>query len=217
MNNIQKSFELDPLAIISIPQDTYNMKIPSVASAHEWIAFNDRKLYIDFEIDDSLIQYIKYILQWNKEDNGKIVQDRKPISIYIYSPGGDPYIAYSFIDILKLSITPIKIINLGMCASAAGYIFMCKGTHIKRYMLNNAHVLIHDGQVGLQSSTGKFMDMAETLKQDEKRIKQYILENTTIKDKLYEKKKRVEWDINAKEALKLGVCDFIIDNIQEIM
>ena len=61
------------------------------------------------------------------------------------------------------------------------------------------------------------MDMAETLKQDEKRIKQYILENTTIKDKLYEKKKRVEWDINAKEALKLGVCDFIIDNIQEIM
>lgn len=220
MKNVRKDFDSDSLFAVTIPtteEDVFNMKIPSIAGTYEWIAFQDRKLYIDFEIYDSLIQYIKYILYWNKEDQGKKISDRKPINIYIYSPGGDPYIAYSFIDVLKLSKTPIKLINLGMCASAAGYIFMCKEDHITRYMLSSAHVLIHDGQIGLQSSAGKFMDMAETLKQDEKRNKKYILENTTIKEKLYEKKKRVEWDMTASEALKLGVCDVIIDNINEVI
>ena len=46
--------------------------------------------------------------------------------------------------------------------------------------------------------------------------KDYVLENTTITPKLYAKKKREEWVLDAETALKLGVCDKIITDIDEL-
>ena len=44
------------------------LKLPSPYAVQEWRDFKDRKLTLDFEIGESLGQFIKYILLWNKEE-----------------------------------------------------------------------------------------------------------------------------------------------------
>lgn len=199
-------------------EELETLKLPSVGSVQEWRDFRDRKLTLDFEISDALGQFVKYILFWNKEDEDIPTSERKPIYIYINSPGGDLQSCMAFIDILKMSKTPIKLICLSGAYSAAGLIFMCKGENITRCIIPHGKVLIHQGSVGInQIQTHQFLDIAGDIKKGEEKVKTYILENTKITSKTYNAKKKDEWSLNAEECLKYGVCDKIIEDISELI
>ena len=194
------------------------LKLPSPYAVQEWRDFKDRKLTLDFEIGESLGQFIKYILLWNKEDEGIPTTERKSIYIYINSPGGDLQSCMSFIDILKMSKTPIKLICISGAYSAAGLILMCKGENITRCIIPHGKVLIHQGSVGVgQIQTHQFFDIADDVKKGEEKVKEYILANTTISAKTYSAKKKSEWSLTAEECLKYGVCDKIIEDISELI
>ena len=48
-----------------------------------------RRIYINCEVDESIIDTAVYnILRYNRIDKGIPVEERKPITIYINSPGG---------------------------------------------------------------------------------------------------------------------------------
>lgn len=195
-----------------------NTPVPSVEAVDEWKNYNERKLFLDFEVCPLLGQFSKYILRWNLEDNGKKIKERTPIKIYINSPGGFLSDCLAFIDILKLSKTPIHLICMGSAHSAAGYIFMCKSDNITRYMLPHSKVLIHQGSVGIQEAqTTQFLDAANHIKKEEVVIRKHILENTSITEKLYNKKRKEEWMLTAEQCVKFGICDKIVDNIDDIM
>lgn len=212
----KKEFFDIPVFDLTSTETLENLKLPDPAIIQKWKEFKDRILVLDFDISEELMEFVRYIIQWNKDDRGLDIKERTPITIYIYSYGGDVDIMMSFIDTLKLSKTPIKLINLGQACSAASLIFMAKTERITRYILKNARVLIHQGQVGLQGQTNSVLDIAENMKKNEEKIKDYVLENTTITPKLYAKKKREEWVLDAETALKLGVCDKIITDIDEL-
>ena len=49
-----------------------------------------RRIYINYEIDSAIIDSAVYnILRYNRLDKDIPVEDRKPIIIYINSPGGE--------------------------------------------------------------------------------------------------------------------------------
>lgn len=195
-----------------------NLKLPSIEALQEWRDFKDRKLTLDFDIDVNLGQFIKYILLWNKEDKNLPISERKSIYIYISSSGGDLQASMTFIDVLKMSKTPIKLICLQGAYSAAGLIFMCKGENITRCIMPHGKVLIHQGSVGInQIQTHQFLDIAGDIKKGEEKVKSYILENTNITSKTYNSKKKDEWALTADECLKYGVCDKIIEDISELI
>lgn len=199
-------------------QEFENYKIPSIEALEDWADYKNRKIVIDFEIGDYLVTMSKRIILWNKEDQGIEIKDRKPIKIYINSPGGSLQACMTFIDVLKMSKTPIHLICINGAYSAAGMIFMCKGDHITRSIVPHGKVLIHQGSLGVgQMQTHQFLDVANDVKKDEEIVKAYVLENTTITAKLYERKKKNEWSLDAKECIKLGVCDKIIENIEDLM
>ena len=195
-----------------------NYKIPSIDGLEDWKDYKNRKVFIDFDIGDYLVSVSKRIIAWNQEDKNIPAKDRKPIKIYINSPGGSLQSCMTFIDILKMSKTPIELICINEAYSAAGMIFMCKGENITRSIVPHGKVLIHQGSLGVgQMQTHQFLDVANDVKKDEEVVKKYVLENTTITPKLYEKKKKNEWSLDAKECLKLGVCDKIIEDIEDLM
>ena len=73
--------------------------------------YDNRILLLNDDISDNLIENcIIYILKWNQADKGLSTKDRKPITIYINSGGGDSIIAMQLVDVIKASMTPIKIV-----------------------------------------------------------------------------------------------------------
>ena len=198
-------------------EELENLKLPSIDAVDDWRDLKNRRVYIDFEIGDYLVSISKRIVRWNEEDKDIPTEQRTPIKIYINSPGGSLQACMTFVDVLKMSKTPIQLICINGAYSAAGMIFMCKGENITRLMVPHGKVLIHQGSLGMgQVQTHQFLDYAEDVKKDEGKVKKYILENTTITAKLYDKKKKNEWSLDAQECLKLGVCDKIIDDISEL-
>lgn len=73
---------------------------------------DNRRLYINNDIDNEIIDTIVYhILRFNRIDKDKKPEERKPILLYINSPGGDVYSGYGLISAMQDSITPIYTIN----------------------------------------------------------------------------------------------------------
>lgn len=171
----------------------------------------DRVLWIDFDITDALVEFERYIIDWNREDKGIEVEKRKPIKLLIYSYGGDVDAMLSFIDIMKLSKTPVWTINMGQCLSAGGMLLM---TGQKRFAMPNSQVLIHEGSVGnIGGDTNKVVDIADNLKEMQKFIEDFIISHTSIDKKLYKKFAKKEWYITAKQSLEYGIVDEIITDI----
>lgn len=170
---------------------------------------DERRLYINDEISDEVITDIGYhILRYNRLDKDVKPEERTPITLYLNTDGGLLYSANSLISLIENSITPVHTVNLGRCLSA-GFLIFIAGK--KRYSLDNAIFLLHEGQNGDINATGKYFDRASFEKNViEKKVKDYVLEKTAITLKMYDKNYRTEWYMSAEKARELEVCDYIV-------
>lgn len=170
---------------------------------------DERRLYINDDIDDTIITDIGYhILRYNRLDKGIKSEERQPITLYINTNGGSLYSANSLISLIENSITPVHTVNLGRCFSA-GFLLFIAGK--KRYALDNSIFLLHEGQNGDINATGKYFDRAAFEKNViEKKVKEYVLDKTSITSKMYDRNYRVEWYMDSDKAKELEACDYII-------
>jgi ATP-dependent Clp protease protease subunit len=147
-------------------------------------------------------------MRYNREDKDKPVDERKPIYLYINSPGGEVVNGYGLIDAILNSKTPVYTVNLAQCASMGFLIFLAGA---KRYAMSHAEFLMHDGSTFSWDSTAKAKDRMEfeTI-QLEKMTKEYIISRTTIDEKLYDEKYRVEWYMLPEEAKSHQICTHIV-------
>lgn len=185
---------------------TYNYDLQD---KYEIENIQNRHLYLNSDINEDAIDSIVYMLmQYNREDKGKDIKDRKPIMLYINSPGGNVVEGYGLIDAIITSITPVYTVNLAMCASMAFLIFIAGN---KRYSMPHSEFLMHDGQNAGWDSTAKLKDRMDfEIGQIEKMTKEYIISHTKIDKELYNKQYRVEWYFLPDEGKELGVVDYII-------
>lgn len=76
----------------------------------------NRKIMLNDEITTEAIERLTYhIIRYNGIDKGIPVEDRRPIRIYINSPGGSITDGFGIIDAIRLSKTPVYTVNLGIC------------------------------------------------------------------------------------------------------
>lgn len=198
---------------IVIPQEA-DVKLPSPDLVHYYIDYDNRNIYIDYDVDDSLFEVTKQILEYNRQDKEKKPEERKPINIYIMSYGGDLYQAYAAIAAMLASKTPINTINMGVSMSA-GLLILLAGH--KRYAMKYSTAMIHQGSGGAQ---GTFSEMEEQQKNYRKLIdsmRDYILERTKIDLKLYNKNKSKDWFLTDKEQVDLGIVDKIVTDLDSIL
>ena len=192
--------------------DYYELELVSPLSGIEEQFYlqdlKQRKLYLNAEITTDVTgDIIRHIFQMNAEDRDIPVEKRKPIIIYISSPGGDVDAGFGLIDAIEASVTPVFTVNTGFTYSMAFLIFLAGTT---RYAMKNARFLMHDGSSFAYNSTSKLQDQMEFQKAVEKRIMDYVVDHSTLSPEEYREKWRVEWYMFADEAKEHGFCDKVV-------
>lgn len=162
------------------------------------------------KIVDDIIDYNRY------DERNKIpVEERKPIRMYINSPGGTPTEGFAVISAIGLSKTPIYTINIGQWGSMA---FLIGITGHKRFSIPYATFLMHDGRNGTFDSGSKAQDK---MKFDERFelevVKKHVLRHGKMTSTEYDALVRVEYYMLPEDALERGFIDEIVTDITSIL
>lgn len=205
MNNVA----IDSM-LVAVPQSIENMQLPNPDLLTYYQDEQDRVLWVEGEIDDGIFELSKLILRYNKEDKDTPVEQRKPIKIFINSPGGDLDSTLSFIGLMEISKTPIWTIDACWAYSAAGLILMAGH---KRFALPNTEALIHSGSGQLGGTFDQTTEQMKNYKILVDKMREFILSKTKIDNKLFKKMSAKDWYIYTDEMLELGIVDSIVDNL----
>ena len=201
---------------IAIPQNVENMQLPNPELLTFYKNFEDRTLWIDSEISDYSIEYAKYIMQWNKIDkqNNIPVNERTPIKSLFFSPGGDLNVNNMLVDTILLSTTPVIGINCGMAASAGCFIYL--SCH-KRYTLPNAQFLIHQGAGKFEGTYDIVVAAIMNYQREIENLGKFVLSRTKIPEEIFNENFATDWYLDAQEALEYGLCERVIESLDEIL
>jgi ATP-dependent Clp protease protease subunit len=205
---------MEELLKIAIPQDLENLLLPNPQLLTYYRNLDDRVIWIDYGVDETILEVSKIIMYFNKLDKDIPVEERKPIKLLLYSYGGDGQACFSLLDVIALSKTPIFTYNMGV-AMSAGLLILLAGH--KRFCLKNSTALAHSGSGG---ASGTY-EQTEAQMKDYKRfvdtMRNYIIERTNIDAKTLNKYKSKEWYLYAEDQVKFGIVDEIIDDIDKIL
>lgn len=199
--------------LFGVPEATANLQLPDPDLRDYYRDEEDRVFWLDDAVGDCATDLIKMIIRCNKEDKNKDTKDRKPIKIFIDSPGGDVTFMWSIIRAIEISKTPVWTINYCTAYSAAAEIL---ASGHKRLAFPGSHVMIHlgscaySGDVANVESTKKYFDALS------KKTVDHLLEKTKIEPKMFKKKTMTDWFLDEDEALKNGIVDKIITDFDEI-
>lgn len=189
-------------------------QLPSPEEYTYWKSRKDRTFYIDYEIDEdySLVELAKIIIQMNIEEND--VESPDPIRLFIHSYGGDIEQALFFCDLVKSSRIPIITIGMGV-AMSAGFLIFLSGK--KLYAFSHTSMLVHSGSAAFQGTAEQIEEAQKNYKKQIEQMKSYILDNTTIDEKTFNKNRNKDWYLSSDELLKYGVIDEVITDLTLII
>ena len=217
--NVPKNDVLDLLEVGPLPAEA-NLQLADPELVSLYKRYSKRCIYLFDDIDDSTMRYVKWLLEWEREDdkNNIPLEDRKRVTIFINSYGGQIDSCLALCSVMKSVNLTIQTINMFAAASAAGLILM-SGTKGHRYCMENSFCLIHQGSSGgggvasfsqleaQQSNYRKLVKMMENL----------VLNNTTIDAKEYAKIKSKENYYYWSDQISKGIVDKKLENISDIL
>lgn len=184
----------------------------SLIQLTEAFAFKNRELYLNDVNRDTADAFNTYIRIWNRldEEARLPIEDRMPIKIYINSDGGDLAAAYSIIDTIKMSKTPVWTINTG-CAYSSGLEIFIVGHFRIAYPYSS--FLFHEGYAGFGGDANKFKNYSRFYERLLEMSKENILTHSNLTDEKYEEVKKDDWWFLAKEAYDMKMCDKIAEEL----
>ena len=204
------------MELLEIPLvgDTKENQLPSPEEYTYWKDRKNRTFYIDYEIDEdySLVELAKIIIQMNFEE--KDIESPEPIRLFIHSYGGDIEQSLFFCDLVKSSRIPIITIGMGV-AMSAGFLIFLSGK--KRFAFSHTSMLVHSGSAAFQGTAEQIEEAQKNYKKQIEQMKSYILENTNIDEKTFNKNRNKDWYLSSDELLKYGVIDEIITDVTTII
>lgn len=205
---------MEELLKIAIPENLENLQLPSPELLTYYRNLDDRVIWIDYGVDETILEVSKLIMHFNKLDKDVPVEERKPIKLLLYSYGGDGQACFSLLDIIALSQTPIYTYNMGV-AMSAGLLILLAGH--KRYCLKNSTALAHSGSGGTCGSYEQTEAQMKDYKRFVETMRNYIIERTNIDTKTFNKYKSKEWYLYSEDQIKYGIVDKIVEDITEIL
>lgn len=205
--------ELDNV-MVALPKNLENLQLPSPELLTYYRDLEDRVIWIDYGVDESVLEVSKLIMHFNKLDKEIPVEERKPIKLLVYSYGGDGNACFSLLDIISISKTPVWTVNMGV-AMSAGLLILLAGH--KRFCLKNSTALAHSGSGGACGTYEQTEAQMKDYQRFVQTMRDYILERTNIDTKTFNKYKNKEWYLYAEDQVKYHIVDKIVDDILEIM
>jgi len=199
---------------IMLPSSLVEMQrkggIPSLDLVNEWQDNYERRLFINSDIDESILEYVGYYIEkWNREDSDLKInkEDRVPIKIMINTNGGNLDETLYICDLIELSETPIYTIGQAKIYSGGGFILM---SGHKRFCYKHSNFLYHSGGFGTQGDVRAVMDTVDFIKKGEISVKEFVLSKTKIGEEVYDKNYSKQWYMDSQEMLDYGIIDEIV-------
>ena len=189
-------------------------KFPKPEALTYYSQLKDRVIWIDADIDETILEISRLIMMFNKEDQGIPVEERKPIKILVYTYGGEGQACFSLLDTIALSKTPVYTVNMGASMSA-GLLILLAGH--KRFCLKNSTALAHSGSGGTSGTYEQTEAQMSDYKHFVKIMRDYIMDRTNIDQKTLTKHKNGEWYLYAEDQVKYGIVDAIVTDIDDII
>jgi ATP-dependent Clp protease protease subunit len=170
----------------------------------------DRIIFLGSDVNEASANVIVAQLLFLQSEDAK-----KDIYFYINSPGGSVYDALAIYDTMHYITNDVQTVGIGVQASAAAFL-LSSGAKGKRFALPNATVMIHQPSSGTRGKvTDQEIDLRESLRIKEL-LETIMARNTGQRpEQIHIDMERDKW-LTAKEALKYGIVDAIIDSPKEL-
>lgn len=139
----------------------------------------------------------------------------EPITILIDSPGGDVYAGFSIFDMIRFIKAPVRIVGMGLIASAAALILLAVPKE-RRYGLPNSSYLIHQPLSGIQGVATEIEIHARELEKTKERLNRIIADATGQSLERVSRDTDRDYWMNAVEASSYGLIEKIISTRDEL-
>ena len=148
----------------------------------------------------------------------ELLSQKKPLTIYINSEGGDTYAMFKIYDHIKNSPLFVVTIVAG-CASSAGFIIFLAGD--QRIMFPNAFLGFHAPSIyfcdGSSEGPAESEESAFHQKHLLNAMVSIVKNNSNMTEKIIRKYFRILTRIDAKTALKFGLVNEIINPPKKVL
>ncbi len=164
----------------------------------------DRIIFLGSEINDQVANTIVAQIIFLKADDPK-----KPVHLYINSPGGVISSGLAIYDTLQYLNCDIYTYCIGMAASM-GALLLAAGTKGKRYTLPHSRTMIHQPS-GAAGGTSKDIELqAKEILVLKKQLKKILARHTGQTEEKIEEDSDRDYYMSAEEAIEYGLVDHII-------
>lgn len=164
----------------------------------------DRIIFLGGPIDDAVANTIIAQLLFLESEDAK-----KDIKLYVNSPGGSVTAGLAIIDTIASIKPDVSTTCIGLAASMGAWI-LASGKKGKRFILNNAEVMIHQPLGGAEGQTADIEIAAKRLLRMRASMNKLMAKYTGKPLAQMEKDVDRDYFMTAEEAVKYGVVDEVI-------
>jgi ATP-dependent Clp protease protease subunit len=161
----------------------------------------ERIVFVNGEIEDGMAALVCAQLLFLESEHPK-----KPIEMYINSPGGVVTAGFAIYDTMQYIKSPVATTCMGFAASMGSFLLM-SGEPGSRTSLPNARIMVHQGSGGFQGKASDIARHAKDVLETQKRINELYARHCG--HTLAEVEQALDRDtfMSAEEALAWGLVD----------
>ncbi|WP_373088933.1 ATP-dependent Clp endopeptidase proteolytic subunit ClpP [Sneathiella sp.] len=164
----------------------------------------ERIIFVTGQVQDNMAGLITAQLLFLEAENPK-----KPIFMYINSPGGVVTAGLAIYDTMQYIKPDIATVCIGQAASMGSFL-LAAGAKGKRYSLPNARIMIHQPSGGAQGQATDIEIQAREILKVRARLNKLYVEHTGQPLDVIERSMERDNFMTAEEALKFGLVDEVV-------
>lgn len=168
------------------------------------LLLKERIIFLGTPINDQVANLIvAQLLFLNHEDT------RKPIQMFINSPGGVINAGLAIYDTMHFIEAPISTVAVGLAASF-GTILLCAGTPGMRYALPNATIHLHQPLGGAQGQATDMEIAVKEIVRQRELLNGILRKHTKMSDEEIVRSTDRDFYMTPERAVELGVIDGVM-------
>lgn len=169
----------------------------------------DRIIFIGQEITDQLANILVAQLLFLRMEDPK-----KPVSMYINSPGGQVNAGLAIYDTMRYLGCPINTYCIGSTASIAA-LLLAAGTKGHRYALPHSRIMIHQPWGGVGGSSSDIALQAQEIVRLKEILHEIMAESTGQSVEKITRDSERDFYMSGQEAIEYGLIDQVTERQQE--
>ena len=164
----------------------------------------ERIIFLNGEVNDTMSALACAQLLFLEAENPK-----KPIQLYINSPGGVVTSGFAMYDTMRFIRAPVHTLCMGTARSMGSFLLMA-GEPGTRAALPNSSILIHQPLGGFQGQASDILIHAEEILKTKQRMTRLYAEHCGRSYEAFEQAMDRDRFMTAEEALEWGLIDRIL-------